>query len=167
MDSITQQVKDLVKFLNGHTDFKVIILDVARYVGEGLEVVLPQIYGEEIPREPPVRKPWSLEQLKTKFENIPDTNLRNRLLKILEWVESKGVFDQSRGQTPGFLLKSAGGKVFGISAEGDLYAYFGYIEKRKYSSDEERYEFVEGLKDLTRTGMNLNTRTGATNRDGR
>jgi len=33
-------------------------------------------------------------------------------------------------------------------AEGTLYSYFGNIERGKYPSEENRYEFVKGLKAL-------------------
>ncbi|MBT0160540.1 hypothetical protein G4O51_11220 [Candidatus Bathyarchaeota archaeon A05DMB-2] len=159
MDSVTRQVKDLIEFLNKHTDFKILALEVERYVGDGLEVILPHVYGEEISREV-VRRvestPWSSEQLKIEFEKIADTNLRGRLLKMLEWAVDKNLFIQSRGKVPQFGLKAEAGRVFGVTPEGSLYAYFGNIERGKYPSDENRYEFVKGLKALRLLPQDLN-----------
>jgi hypothetical protein len=151
MDKVTQQVKDLIEFLKKKTDFRVMALEVKRYVGDGLEVIIPQIYGEEISREPPTSEPspwWSPEQLRDAFEDISEPNLKSRLLTILEWAEKKNLFDQSRGKVAQFGLKSAGGKVLSITADGNLYAYFGKIELGKYPSDANRREFVNDLKTL-------------------
>ncbi|MEM2423466.1 MAG: hypothetical protein QXM00_03180 [Candidatus Bathyarchaeia archaeon] len=43
MDNLTQETKNLMEFLNKHTDFKVLALQVERYVGGEIEVILPKI----------------------------------------------------------------------------------------------------------------------------
>jgi hypothetical protein len=50
MDDVTSQPKDFIEFSNKHADHRIIALEVKRYLGNGLEVIVPQIYGEEISR---------------------------------------------------------------------------------------------------------------------
>lgn len=172
MDSVTRQVKDLIEFMNKHTDFRVLALEIERYMGDGLEIILPRTYGEEISREPAAQAEpptWYPEQLRIEFEGIADTSLRDKLQKMREWAVKKNLFIQSKGKVPQFGLKAAAGRVFGVTAEGNLYAYFGNIERGKYPSDENRYEFVKDLKALgllpqdispddVRSGRNLTKR---------
>jgi hypothetical protein len=59
---------------------------------------------------------------------------------MLEWAVEKNLFIQSRGKAPQFGLKAKAGRVFSVRSDWSLYAYFGKIERGKFSSDENRYE---------------------------
>ncbi|MBS7657508.1 hypothetical protein KEJ33_06265 [Candidatus Bathyarchaeota archaeon] len=48
IDNLKQETKDLMEFLNKYTDFKVIVLQLERRVGNNLEVIIPKLYGVEI-----------------------------------------------------------------------------------------------------------------------
>jgi len=150
MDSITEQVKNLIEFLNKHTNIKFLALELKRYVGDGLEIIIPYIYGKEITREPlPPQPPvWTHEKLKQEFEKISDSPLRERLMKILDLALRKNAFDPSRAKIPQFSIKHVGGKILNFDINGSIYAFFGVNEIRKFPSNEDRYRFVEKLKAL-------------------
>ena len=86
MDNLTPETKNLMEFLNKHTDFKVLALQVERYVGGEIEVILPKIYGVEISREPilpPHRPPITWEEFITNCTN-PAKELYQNLKQIAE-----------------------------------------------------------------------------------
>lgn len=86
MDNLTQETKDLIEFLNKHTDFKVIALQVGRHVGNNVEVILPKLYGVEISREPPLPPPKPLITWEEFIEGctIPAKELYQNLKQIAE-----------------------------------------------------------------------------------
>ena len=150
MDSINEQVKILIEFLNKHTNLKFLALELKRYVGNGLEILIPYIYGKEITREPPPPQPplWTPEKLKPEIEKVSDPQLKERLMKILDLALRKNVFDPSRGKIPQFSIKHVGGKILHFDVHGSIYAFFGINEMKKFPSNEDRYRFVEKLKAL-------------------
>lgn len=158
MDKVTIQVKNLIEFLNKHTDLKFLALEVKRFVGSGLQIILPYIYGEEITREPPPPSPppWPPEKLKPEIDKISDLKLRERLIKIMELALRKKIFDISRGNIPQFSIKYVRGKILHFDIRGNIYAFFGINEVRKFLSNEDRYKFAEELKALNLLPKDLN-----------
>lgn len=158
MDKATEQVKNLIEFLNKHADLKFLALEVKRYVGSGLEIVLPHIYGEEITREHSVSLPpiWPPEKLKPEINKISDQKLRERLTKIMELALRKNIFAISRGKIPQFSIRHVKGKILHIDIQGNIYAFFGINEIRKFRSNEDRYRFVENLKALNLLPKDIN-----------
>ena len=157
MDKVTKQVKNLIEFLNKHTDLKFLALEIKRYVGNGLEIILPYTYGGEIIREPSPQPPiWVREKLEPEIEKISDLQLRERLTKIMEIALRKKAFDPSRGKVPQFSIKHVGGKVLNFDIHGNIYAFFGINEVRKFPSNEDRYRFVEKLKALKLLPKDIN-----------
>ena len=150
MDNITEQVKILIEFLNKHTNIKFLALELKRYVGDGLEIIIPYIYGKEITREPlPPQPPlWTHEKLKLEIEKVSDPQLKERLMKILDLALIKNAFDPSRAKIPQFSIKHIGGKILNFDIHRSIYAFFGVNEIRKFPSNEDRYQFVEKLKAL-------------------
>ncbi len=160
MDNVTQQVKDLIEFLNKKTNFKVLALELEHHVGDDqIEIILPRTYGEEINREivttnsSPI---WYSEQLKIAFDEISDLKLKNRLQIMREFGLKENLFMESKGKVPQFSLKSKLGRLFGVTAEGNMYAYIGKTEQAKYPSEKNRYDFVNDLKTLKLLPQNQN-----------
>ena len=116
----------MVEFLNKHTNLKFLALELKRYVGNGLEIIIPYIYGKEITREPPPPQPplWTPEKLKPEIEKVSDSQLKERLTKILDLALEKNVFDPSRGKVPQFSIKHIGGKILNFDIHGSIYAFF-------------------------------------------
>ena len=149
MDEVTVQARSLIEFLNKHTDLKFLALEIKRYVGSDLEIItIPYIYGEEITREPPSPPLWPPEKLRSEIEKISDPKLKERLMKIMELALQKKIFSISRGNTPQFSIKYVEGKVLHFDIQGNVYAFFGINEIRKFPSNEERCNFVKELKAL-------------------
>jgi len=83
MDNLTEETKKLMEFLNKHTDFKVLALQVERYIGGEIEVILPKIYGIEISREYALPPPITWEEFITNCTN-PAKELYQNLKQIAE-----------------------------------------------------------------------------------
>jgi hypothetical protein len=101
---------------------------------------------------------WTLELLKEQIEKIPNEILRIRLSETLNFAVAKNIFAESLSKEPQFCLsvKSTGGKVFSISFNGSLYAFFGLNEAKKYPTNETRQRFVNDLKRLNLLSQDIN-----------
>jgi hypothetical protein len=108
---------------------------------------------KEITRGAGRKKPktWTPELLKEHFDKITDETLRRRLLEILDLSIKEGVFIRSITLYPQISLavKNTGGRVFSVTMNGALYAYFGTFESEKFPTRDSQRAFVEGLKSLS------------------
>ncbi|MEM2910541.1 MAG: hypothetical protein QXO01_05720 [Nitrososphaerota archaeon] len=152
IDSVTPQMKDLIEFLNKHTSFKVLALQVKRYVDDKLEIIVPEVYGTEISKEisPSSAPYWHPEELRAVFQKVTNHVLRDRLFRVLEWSLEKNLFAVSKGKEPLFAITGSPnkGRIFGFRMGGGIFCVFGYNESDKYPSVEDRYQLVKELKAL-------------------
>lgn len=150
MDSIDEQTKILIEFLNKHTDFKILGLEILYYCKDDLEVLQPNVFGEEITKEIKTKsnkRRWEYHSLRKDFEMIETINERERMLDLLDWAEKMNVFASVTSSTPQFSLKLKKGKIIYFLRDGQIAANIG--NKIDYfPSEESRIKMFEGLKEL-------------------
>lgn len=135
-------------FKDGNNEYMARVLLIPESVKEMVRTSTKKVSGTR----------WTPELLKEQIEKIPNEILRMRLSEILNFAVAKNIFAESVSREPQFALsvKSTGGKVLSISFNGNLYAYFGLNEAKKYPKDEMRQRFVDDLKRLNFLSQNTN-----------
>jgi hypothetical protein len=67
VDSITEELKDMVEFINKHTisDVEVLALELGYVASENVEILIPEVYGEESSRARPAARgrSWTDDEL--------------------------------------------------------------------------------------------------------
>ena len=77
-------------------------------------------------------------------------------MKVFDLALRKKHSTPFRGKVPQFSIKRVGGKILNFDIHGNIYAFLGVNEIRKFPSNEDRCRFVEKLKALGLLPKNIN-----------
>jgi hypothetical protein len=91
VDEITEELKFVVEWLNGHTapGVEVIALEADYAKDNGVEVLVPRFYGETVKKSPAVTKQTETDIVK-QIEALPDPATRDVLERLLAHGHEKG-----------------------------------------------------------------------------
>lgn len=160
-DELRPEVRRMIEYLNEEMrNAEVLGLELKCY-GEdsGSLVLVPRIVGQT--QQVADRKAsdllpiaWSLDRLRTTFDEFPDEDLGKRLRKALDWAEERRFFMETKGKTPQFGLRGRGGKKIGsFNHNGTVYLF---IAESQYIGDSaDRDQLVSDLKQLQMLEENL------------
>lgn len=154
MDRLTDRLKDLVTFINENSKFTVYAVELEFYRHEGIEIVIPRLYGAEIKKDisssrgDSARKKWDEQSF---FEDAtkrltPREVAAIRLIyeRVQEWADE---ISWGTGVTAGSFSPKKEPEwpraPFSIYSDGRLVLNFGYFEAG--TSVERRADFATSL----------------------
>jgi hypothetical protein len=90
---------------------------------------------------------WNVENLRTAYRGLPDSELGQRLLKVLGWTLENNLFLATRAKSPAFGLRGNNElRVVSFYSNGTMYVWLS--EKHFAGGPSERDQFVGELKEL-------------------
>lgn len=152
-DELRSEVRRMIEYLNGEMRrARIYGVELRRYGKEaGFEVLVPTLVGQmqatEALKPPPEVTLWSVERLQGAYDNLEDATLRQRLQRVLDWAQDRGVFLEARAQNPTFGLRGRSGRLLvSFFSNGHVYCYLS--ERRYPGGSEERDQLVAELRTL-------------------
>lgn len=154
VDAITLELKRIVEYLNDHTvpEVLVVALELAYFTSDGVEVLQPQLYGQEAAtRKLPVEgRQWDegsfLAALGGRDEELQVARA------LLDWVSSRGLrVWYGRGRLNGsfYPIVDAGDRwypLFGLWTTGRVELQFGTLKSRPpFDRRDVRHELLRRL----------------------
>ena len=137
--------------------------ELAKYCNEkeNTYVLVPNLIGKTIDSissgKEKTRKQWEYDEIMSYLEgNLDNETLKEKLKKLLEWADEKGIFVASTTKTGypafGLKVKTTGQRVITVYIDGKLDVCYGINCQDKYKSPEDsaklREEFIRlGLYD--------------------
>ena len=112
-------------------------------------VLVPTIIGQSLAsmdrRKSATRqKQWTPAEVEEAFRNMDDKNLAGAYLTILNWAQESDCLLPATGKYPGIGVRNVSGiRILGVHQTDGAWAYF---EPAKFSSPEERVEYINQLK---------------------
>jgi hypothetical protein len=157
VDEITEELKRTVTYLNSHTTTKVelLALEMRRAVAEGVEVLLPAMYGEESAREKERSDPRGqrldretlLAIIRKQSELAADA-----AEGILDWADGESRLDVRYTPTAGVRLRTAGRPLLIMTRGGQLRVVLNTLSERGERDDE---RIAQLAQDLAAIGVQL------------
>ncbi|MFQ5903911.1 MAG: hypothetical protein ACE5JO_09490 [Candidatus Binatia bacterium] len=146
-DELWPEVRRIIEYLNGEMKrAKIYGLELRCYGEEsGSLVLVPNLIGQtQATRETSEVTLWSVDRLRTAYDDLPDVELGKRLRTALERAVDQGSFLETRAKAPGFGLRGRSGAR--IVSFFPLWTYC-YLEEKSYpGGTEERDQLVAELK---------------------
>lgn len=166
-DELRPEVRRMIEYLNKEMKHaEVLGLEIKCYGDENASdknapvVLVPRLVGKTniAPPPPSPVTSWPPEKLRAAFQQVPDEQLRKRLLTVLDWVLSKKFFMETTAHFPGFGLRGKNkSRILSISSNAPLYAWLN--EKCYPGGAEERDQLCDELKKLGMLDRNLDIQT--------
>lgn len=154
-DELRPEVRRIIEYLNEETrNVEILGLEIRCYGKDDAPLVLvPRLVGQSQPPEPPGKtKKWCFPELQAIYQNLPNSILGERLLKILEWAHGRGALRKSQSVYPILWLNGKSGKLimsFYLSPGWEGFVYC-FLNDYRYEGDvDERDRFVEKLSTLS------------------
>jgi len=129
MDKLDERLKDLIAYVNENSDFAIYAVEIEFYKHQEYEIVIPKLYGAEIPKNPNSRPSrgdlWTWERFREKLQRFGD-NSDVAAEQILQWAGENGIkIDWSRSQRGGCILcfyndQGKGFYPFNVNGDGKI-----------------------------------------------
>jgi hypothetical protein len=160
VDEITDELKHIVSYLNFHmTDVNFLALEMRRAVGEGVEVLLPETYGEESAREKerfgPRRQRLDRETLLAGIRE--QSELAAQVAEgILDWADGEPRLSVRYTPAAGVRFRTAGEPLLLIDRRGQLGVFLKTLSEHAEPWDDESVEQL--VRDLAKFGIQLDAK---------
>lgn len=158
MDSLDDQLKDLVLYVNQNSQFDIYAVELDYYKHEDYEIIIPKIYGAEVKKDIAVqsgggaRRRWSEEEFLSNAKATISSKAYPAFSKLYESCKASADgmrfgTGTIRGSVGPFYNSIAAGTIFTLYTDGKLYFNFGCLNKPS-SAIEFRDKYFNQLKDI-------------------
>lgn len=157
MDDITDELKQTVLYINRHTvaEVRLLALELRYADHEGVEILLPEVYGEESADEPRAPRQWDEPSFLRKLEEKHGKVEAQVAREVIEWARVQQLrFKWGTGAKDGSfipVLDHADQEYFPFAlwTYGKAEMKFGYLVARPPFDDEGlRREFLRRLNEI-------------------
>lgn len=161
-DELRPEVRRMIEYLNREMqNAEVLGLELKCYGKDTSSLVLvPRLIGQtqdSIDRKAPGEEPilWSTESLKVAYQDLPDSELGQRLLRVLNWAVENKLFFGARTKFPTFALRGNNEwRLVSVFSDGTIYVFIN--ERHFAGGPSERDRFVDDLKELRLLDQTIN-----------
>lgn len=152
VDRINEELSKTVRFINGfgHSSFSLHALEMQRYAGEGVEILVPHLHGPtRVSRPSSERRQWTWERFLSVAQAANASDVVAAMKDLYEWSRSIGAraFFGNGKVTGSFtfhcLKEGRVVSIFSVYTDGKLWLNFGYL--RNVVPDEAIREFHTSL----------------------
>lgn len=161
VDEITDELKHIVSYLNFHTttDVNFLAFEMRRAVGEGVEVLLPETYGEESAREK--ERSGSRRQRLDRETLLASIREQSELAAhaaegILDWADGEPRLSVRFTPAAGVRFRTAGRPLLLIDRRGQLGVFLKTLSEHAEPWDDESVEQL--VRDLANFGIQLDAK---------
>jgi len=162
VDELIEELRAMVTFLNSHSNFDILLLQVTDFEeSKTKKVLVPLLFGYAA--KPPQRdgraKQWDEESFLAQVKERDETNVANTIVKLYEFTKSKTDQPQKMfgtGATGSFFFRKVRGdkliSIFTINSVGLGSVYFGDMVSKGVEEDALR-AFTAKLNEIP--GINI------------
>ncbi len=168
-DELRPELRRVIEYLNKEMqNAEVFGLELKCYGDDKKTLVLvPHLVGKSQDRpEPPdgVSKIWTANKLREAYSNLPNHELGQTLLKVLDWALSNKIFQDARAQNPTFAVRGKNRlRIFSFFANGRISLF---VSPRHYADGEkQRDQLLDEVKNLQLIDQDLNPQEIISGRD--
>ena len=138
VDDITEELRRIVRFLNGHTthELEVLALELRYVADSGVEMLFPKTYGEKAITPPPTPLKWNEERFFTAISPMLSTAGNDAARRLLEYARERGAkFQWGVGPYPSVSVRlTVSGRILSVFSISEwpkgnpkLYTHFEYL----------------------------------------
>jgi len=172
MDRLDERLKDLIAYVNENSDFSIYAVEIEFYKHQDYEIVIPKLYGAEIPPKPGVRsghgETWTWERLGEKLRQRGD-NSDTAAERIIQWAEENGIkLDWTRGLRGSCILcfyndERKGFYPFNLNGDGKIGWNAAHQQNKSpvpFDKAENRAEILRRLQPIPGVTVDMNNVDG-------
>lgn len=172
MDRLHQQLKDLIIYLNGNSEFDIYAVELEYYKYSSYEIMIPKIYGSEVKKlidtSTSTKYKWDWEAFSKKLKENFGEKEANVAKAILDWAEQNHMeVSWTTSKRGGFFIHFFSDKgmfyPFNINGDGMIgwnAPHQGDKSPPPFNKMEKRREILERMKAVTGAVVNLNKVNG-------